>query len=483
MLLLTAGAALLAPIAAGVLIGGIIRRRLGRRISGAGAAAACLLLPAALSLVLTVRFPLIGLWDAATEGLLCGGGVLFAAHRLYAVRGSAWLTVGSVLFTLLVLEGATRLLLGPPPAYPIGDGPYFLLSDTLRTMAPDSRPFRMDGVPDFLARRALVGDLARPGEQTPPTERPPAAMMTTELVCAIVYGNAYHGVLDVSREPRVVFPARFTPRPEATRRVLHIGDSLVFGANVPRDTTFTAQLEGLEPGVQHINGGISGMAPDDYLLVLEQWIARHPIDLAVMYLFAGNDLSGLGAPHPCSNWQSILAYDGDTARLRFPTQPHNERQIGLWWMLANSPLPYLARALIVGHSAAAAYAGSGLAALTRQGSWGTSPEVQLQHLDAIVRTALAATRARHIPFVVVALPAAGALEDGPRGVDFAAEVLAIAASAGVPALDATPLIRAALARGDDPVQADRTHLNERGHALVAQWLHDELPAAAASAQP
>ena len=85
----------------------------------------------------------------------------------------------------------------------------------------------------------------------------------------------------------VLFPERFTPRPGATRRVLHIGDSMVFGADVPRDQTFAADLEKLEPDVQHINGGISGMAPDDYLVVLRSWIARHPIDLAVIYSVRG----------------------------------------------------------------------------------------------------------------------------------------------------------------------------------------------------
>src|SRR4029077_20527712 len=134
-----------------------------------------------------------------------------------------------------------------------------------------------------------------------------------ELVCSIAYGGRYDGFIDVSREPTVLFPERFTPRPAATRRVLHIGDSMVFGVDIPRDQTFTADLEKLEPGVQHINGGISGMAPDDYLVVLRSWIARHQIELAVIYLFEGNDLNGLDSPHPCSNWQPILSYAGDHA--------------------------------------------------------------------------------------------------------------------------------------------------------------------------
>jgi len=55
--------------------------------------------------------------------------------------------------------------------------------------------------------------------------------------------------------------------------------------SVRRFGTFTADLERLEPGTQHINGGIPGTAPDAYLVVLRQWLALHNVDLAVMYIF------------------------------------------------------------------------------------------------------------------------------------------------------------------------------------------------------
>ena len=71
------------------------------------------------------------------------------------------------------------------------------------------------------------------------------------------------------------------------------------------------RLDELEPDVQHLNGGISGMAPDDYLVVLRRWVERQPVDLAVVYLFAGNDLIGMDAPHPCSAWQPIEFFQSD----------------------------------------------------------------------------------------------------------------------------------------------------------------------------
>lgn len=305
-------------------------------------------------------------------------------------------------------------------------------------------------------------------------DRPPSAMVTKEIVCSIVYGPAYAGVLDVSRERAVVFPDRVTPRAGATRRVLHIGDSMVFGANVPRDQTFTADLEKLEPGVQHVNGGISGTAPDDYLAMLRGWVAREPIDLAVMYLFAGNDMGGLDAPHPCSNWQSLLVYEDGHARLRFPSGPQSDRGIGLRWLVINSPLPYLGRVMIVGHSAVAAFLGAAVDSWSARAAWGEKQD-RFQHLESILQSARDELREKHIRFVVVVLPHAGAIGI-PNGYceQLSTEVRAIAERLGLPELDATEPIRAALSRGEHPIQSEGTHFSEEGHWLMARWLHQQL---------
>ncbi len=472
-MVLRATAVLIVPILLGAFIGMLLRRFVGRRVGGAAAVIACLMLPAAVAAILTIYFPIVGLWDGVTEGLLGGAGLLFAAHRAYADRRNVVLTAGSVVAGFVLLEIGARVVLGSPPAYPVGDGPHFLLANALRTTAPDAQAFRTEGVPGFLARNALQADLARPGELTPPSERPPAPMLTTELVCSIVYGAAYSGILDTSREPTVVFPERFTPRVGASRRVLHIGDSMVYGANVPRQRTFAAELEKLEPSVEHINGGISGMAPDDYLVVLRTWVARHHVDVAVMYLFAGNDLNGLDAPHPCSNWQSILVYADGRAGLRFFSAPTNERRIGLQWLVINSPLPYLGRVMIVKHSAAAAFLGSALASWSARGADTVGPEIQFEHLESILRSARDELAQRQIPIVVVMLPgptAAGAsdpwVENG---------MLVRAQRLGLTVLDATQPIRDAIARGENPVQEDGTHLNELGHRIMAAWLHERLP--------
>jgi lysophospholipase L1-like esterase len=42
-------------------------------------------------------------------------------------------------------------------------------------------------------------------------------------------------------------------------------------------------------------------------------------------------------------------------------------------------------------------------------------------------------------------------------------------------LDATDVLEAALRYGEDPFFSDRTHLNEDGHRIIADWLHERLP--------
>src|SRR5262249_51845105 len=150
--------------------------------------------------------------------VLCGVGIVGAAHTFFADPRNILVTAGSLVASFLLLEVGARLFLGTPPAFP-SDGPSFFLSSMLRTAAPDAAVFHAGGMPYSLARAALRVDLGQPPEFLQPSERPPAAMLTTELVCSIVYGSAYKGFVDVSRAPLVLFPQRYTPRAGAARRV------------------------------------------------------------------------------------------------------------------------------------------------------------------------------------------------------------------------------------------------------------------------
>lgn len=470
----TAAAIVAAPILLGMLVGVVIVHLRKRHLAGIVALFACLALPTILALAFTLYIPILGLWDASIEGLLCGVGIVCAAHRAYADPRNLLLTATSVVVGFALLEITARIVLPHPPSYPIPpEGPQFLLANVVRTTGPDSPSFFAGELPAFLEKTVMSG-VPNAGSMT---ERPPSAMVTREIVCAIAYGRAHSPVTDIRHELEEVFPDPFIERAGASRRVLHVGDSMVYGANAARDQVFTVNLEKLEPTVQHINAGISGMAPDDYLVVLRSWLARQKIDQAVMYLFAGNDMVGMDAPHPCSDWQPILDYAGDRALMRFPDAPHSERGIGLQWLVINSPLPYLIRVAIVAGSHAAAFVGASLEwwrwQVTRK-----APETQFQHLRAILKSARDELAAKQIAFVVVVLPMSGDI--GVSG--GATELLSrwtreIAHEIGLPMLDAAEVIRAALARGERPIQSDRVHLTEEGHALIARWLHENLPRA------
>jgi hypothetical protein len=193
-----------------------------------------------------------------------------------------------------------------------------------------------------------------------------------------------------------------------------------------------------------------------------------------MYLFAGNDLIGMDAPHPCSAWQPILAYDDGTARLRYAPAPKTAHGLGVQWLFYNSPLPYLLRAAIVCRSAAAAFVGAAFDAWVMHYAWmrGDTP---VEHLEVILRSARDELRERHIGFVVVVLPAAASIgmSSGPSAY-LSRHVRDIAARLDIPTLDATDVLRDSLVRGEHPVQSDGSHFNEEGHRLIAKWLHAEL---------
>jgi hypothetical protein len=470
-IVLVSAALILCPVAVGMAIGAALRRALGRRLSGVVAAAACLVVPTIVLTAAVLMFPVIGLWDGVTEGFLFGVGALLALHRMYGDPRLIALSAGSVVAAFALLEIGARTFLGPPPAYPIGDGPHFLLANVLRRIGPDSPAHHHGAIPRLLEQHVMRGEIDGPMDT-----RPPSAMVTKEIVCSIVYGDSYTGAIDVRRELAQVFPQPVPSRPGTSRRVLHIGDSMVFGANVARDQTFTVRLEELEPDVQHLNGGISGMAPDNYLVVLRRWVERQPVDLAVMYLFAGNDLIAIDAPHPCSAWQPILAYDDGKARLRYASAPQTAHGLGVQWMLHNSPLPYLLRALIAARSVAAAFVGAAFDSWVMHTAWmrGNEP---LENLEAILRSARDELRERHIGFVVVVLPAAAAIgiPNGPSDY-LTRHVDEITTRLDIPTLDATDVIRESLARGEHPIQPDGSHFNEEGHRLIARWLRAHLAA-------
>ncbi len=440
------------PIGAGALFGMALRRLRGRRFAGIIALIAFLTLPVLLAVKLVLRFPLIGVWDALLEAFLVGAGVEWTAHRAFAHPREVALTLGSLITSLLVLELVCRVCMPAPPGFPTTAGPHLLLADAMRA-----------------------------GTQSHSWD-----LRSKEIVCSIVYEEQYPGILDVSEERDIVAPRKFTPRVGATRRVLHIGDSMTFGIGVSREETFTADLERLEPGTQHINGGIPGTAPDAYFLVLRQWLTLHDVDLAVMYVFEGNDLAGLDDQYPCCDWQSLLTYGSGGPAMRCPTAARIDfSKAGGTWLRYNSPPPYLVRALIP-YSSAAAYIAAVIVSRMplKPLAVHQSEATEFQHLESILRAVRDAVRVRRTPFVVVVLPSRTWAENRTTE-HLAPEIVKVAQRLNLPALDTSDVVREAVVRGqhiffDMPLDP---HFSAAGHAVIARWLHDRLAAAAGLPPP
>jgi len=134
--------------------------------------------------------------------------------------------------------------------------------------------------------------------------------------------------------------------------------------------------------------------------------------------------------------------------------------------------------MIVAGSHLAAFSGAVLHAWAVQDARAHSQE-QFEHLEAILRTARDELREKNIAFVVVVLPHADAIgiPGGPSD-SLSSLASAIAKKLEIPLLDASEVVGAALKRGENPIQPDRSHFNKEGHWLMAKWLHEHVAAAA-----
>lgn len=77
-------------------------------------------------------------------------------------------------------------------------------------------------------------------------------------------------------------------------RVLFVGDSIVYGQGVQAGETMTAKLEGLLPGWQVLNAGVSGYSPDQELVYLRRIIAAVKPHVVLVGAYTGNDFSTSG---------------------------------------------------------------------------------------------------------------------------------------------------------------------------------------------
>ncbi len=434
-------ALLLLPIATGAGAGRVLSGYLGRRLTGPVAAAILFTFPSFLLVAIGVHIAALGLWDVIGEALLFSLAFTAVAHRYLPDRSGVVLALTSLLISLVGLEIGCRVLLPPAPMFPGSDSPHLWLAD------------------------ALFAN----------TRNHSWGLQSKELVGAALYGEVYPGILDVSQVEDILLPHRFKPGPES-RHVLHIGDSMTFGLGVERQQTFQAGLERQEPGTRHINGGIPGTAPDAYYLVLRRWLDLHRIDFAVMYLFEGNDVRGLGETYPCCEWQPLLVYGEGGPTPRCPDVPRVElSKAGGHWLLYNSPPPFLLR-LLIPYSSAAAYVSAQIVSsfvLQNLIEVEETNQTQLDHVEAILRAAAGDLGKRGVPLAVVVLPSRRWIEDANSSHE-ATAIAERAQKAGVPTLDLSEPIRQAADQGQVVFLPNDTHFSQAGNELVAEHLHTWL---------
>jgi hypothetical protein len=428
----TALALLLGPLAIGYIFGLAWRRRVGSE-QGALFTLGAIAIPTSLALGFEAQLTLIGMWDALLVGLLAATGLVFAAHHRRPDWKALSLFLASLVGSLFVAEIACRAFLPPPPAFP-GRAPTLRMA----TAVQQSSWFSM-------ACASIYGD------QPPPETFAP------------------------------VYPGSWHPRPGVVRHVLHLGDSMVQGSKA--DGRFTDDLDRLEPDVEHVNAAIGGSGPDVYLSILRRFLTRNDVDAVVMHL-TPNDYDDVDRPYyPCSDWKPLLVYGPSGTGLRF-TEPRpygREAQLVAW---QQSPPPFVLRACVHFSSLAAHLAAAIVDIQQRVAARSTvrSDAERRAHVTAIMRDVVAELRVRDVPLVVNVFRDRAGVERNLIPESAPEDTMRqIAETLGVVVLDTWEPLVAAVRSGVSPFtnQAGPTdsHFNADGHALIARWLHRELPAA------
>ena len=284
-------------------------------------------------------------------------------------------------------------------------------------------------------------------------------------------------------------------------RVVHVGDSMVWGNGVSRDEAFPSLLEKLQPGVAHINSGTPAAGPDADLIIARQWIEHEHVDLTIVYFFMGNDVQDIDRAYTCCGMGPLLDWHGAEPR---PRCTDLEWTFPVGVLLSDSPPPYPLR-VASGWSSFAAHATAGVDNLNRAilseqlfdvnfGTWHVVPmEERFAKVERILRLLRDEFRAAKAPLLLVVLPyretlerANGlppsahdvwnTLEEGRAG---HRRVVAIARGLGIDVLDAWPPFDEAVGREgaakwfahDYPGDV---HFSAAGHRLFANWLAPQL---------
>ncbi|MEO6593325.1 MAG: hypothetical protein ABIP94_01070 [Planctomycetota bacterium] len=295
------------------------------------------------------------------------------------------------------------------------------------------------------------------------------------------------------------------------RRVLVVGDSLVFGYGVDVEQALPAQLEhdlraaGVDCTVG--NGGVPSYGSKHAVAHMARLDGPFEADAFVVCGFLGND--AMDDVSPERTVYAGLMLQGQMARLvhnSWRTRLALRSRAALWlesWIFTNhpawSPLTQLAPDPADAERQAGmppqqpvdlSHAGLFLDVVDAATTWAEGAPPAIPRLLAILRSSL--QRAKQVagvrPLVFVVLPTVWQVSEqrrvarlGELKLDIAAyrrglaqeRWLGVARELGIVALDATPV----LAAEPEPAGlfiADGGHFSRRGNAIVAVWLANEL---------
>ncbi len=432
----TAGLWLLAGLGSGAGAGVILRLGLRRRLRRAWTVGVFGLIFAISFSALAWTTLRLGLWDALALAALSTLGLgVVAGPRPPSLRGPA-IALATLMLGLGLLEVFCRLILPMPPAFP----------------PPEEASLWLPALDGVLAAGRLHAQ-------------------SSQAACEFLYPTS-------TRDPLLARLSRSIP---AQRRVVHVGDSLVFGSGVAESERFTTLLEQAQPTVSHVNLGLPGTSIDAQWLALQRVLAAGTVDQVVLYLFVANDFLEIDRPYPCCQDGPLLQAAAGRSLLKRCDPADWRPQHGMWtWFLARSPAPYPLRVWTASSLLARHLCGLQLLISQRLGRYLPLPEeAAAERYQTILGAVSEQLHSQNIALTIVLLPVRSAVRHaGPQGQ--AQEARTIATHLGLPLLDAWKMFTDSLGDGqeteiflDDP--PGNPHLNAHGHRQLATWLLTQLP--------
>lgn len=323
----------------------------------------------------------------------------------------------------------------------------------------------------------------------------------------------YRGTLRVDVETTIAINSLGMRGPEpgrkaaGERRVLVLGDSVVWGYGVEAEETFAARL-GLRMSTETTwcatgNGGVPGYGSKHMAAQMARLDAPFGADAFVVCGYLGNDPLDDALPQRTVHaglmmqgpWARLVA---SSARARLMYRSRAALWFESWLANAHPERSLIAQLRFLPEEGEAAkgftpqrlFAGLFLDAIDEKAVWDEGAPPVIPRTLAALRASLERMRglAKGRPLVFVVMPTLWQVVEERRvarlpecGIDPKATErglaqrrwLETAKAAGVAALDATPILAAA----PDPASlflSDGGHLSVAGHEVVADWLAREL---------